>query len=72
VRASNGRQHVYIQIAATLGASKAPALLVQSRGGDSALVNHRGRLPYDIVDRLLDSVDRQEYRVTIRRKAAAQ
>jgi type IV secretion system protein VirB9 len=46
---------------------------VQSRGGESALVNYRVRLPYYVVDRLFDAavmivgVGRQQDRVTIRR-----
>lgn len=40
-------QHVHIQMPATLQARAAPALLVQSRGGGSALVNYRLRLAYD-------------------------
>ena len=71
-------QHVYIQMPVSLAASEAPALLVQSRGSESALVNYRVRLPDYIVDRLFDtavlivSVCRQQDRVTIRRKADAQ
>lgn len=45
VRVFDDGQHVYIQMPSTLQASEAPALLVQSRGGDSALVNYRVRLP---------------------------
>jgi type IV secretion system protein TrbG len=75
VRAFDDGQHVYIQMPATLQASEAPALLVQSRGGEAALVNYRVRLPYYVVDRLFDTavlivgVGRQQDRVTIRRKA---
>ena len=71
-------QHVYIQVPATLQASEAPALLVQSRGGESALVNYRVRLPYYVVDRLFDTavlivgVGRHQDRVTIQRKADGQ
>jgi P-type conjugative transfer protein TrbG len=78
LRAFDDGQHVYIQMPATLQASEAPALLVQSRGGDAALVNYRVRLPYYVVDRLFDTavlivgVGRQQDRVTIRRKADAQ
>jgi type IV secretion system protein VirB9 len=78
VRAFDDGQHVYIQMPATVEASEAPALLVQSRGGESALVNYRVRLPYYIVDRLFDAavlivgVGRQQDRVTIRRKADSQ
>jgi len=55
VRVFDDGQHVYIQMPATLQASEAPALLVQSRGDESALVNYRVRLPYYIVDRLFDA-----------------
>jgi len=78
LRAFDDGQHVYIQMPATLQASEAPALLVQSRGGDAALVNYRVRLPYYVVDRLFDTavlivgVGRQQDRVTIRRKTDAQ
>jgi P-type conjugative transfer protein TrbG len=78
VRVFDDGQHVHIQMPATLQASEAPALLVQSRGGESALVNYRVRLPYYVVDRLFDAavlivgVGRQQDRVTIRRKADGQ
>jgi P-type conjugative transfer protein TrbG len=78
VRVFDDGQHVYIQMPAALQASEAPALLVQSHGGDTALVNYRVRLPYYVVDRLFDAaimivgVGRQQDRVTIRRKADGQ
>jgi type IV secretion system protein VirB9 len=78
VRVFDDGQHVYIQMPSTLQASEAPALLVQSRSGESALVNYRVRLPYYVVDRLFDAavlivgVGRQQDRVTIRRKADGQ
>ena len=78
VRVFDDGQHVYIQMPATLQASEAPALLVQSRGGEPTLVNYRVRLPYYVVDRLFDAavlivgVGRQQDRVTIRRKADGQ
>jgi type IV secretion system protein VirB9 len=78
VRVFDDGQHVYIQMPATIQASEAPALLVQSRGGASALVNYRVRLPYYVVDRLFDTavlivgVGRHQDRVTIRRKADGQ
>jgi len=78
LRAFDDGQHVYIQMPATLQATEAPALLVESRGGESALVNYRVRLPYYVVDRLFDTavlivgVGRQQDRVTIRRKADGQ
>jgi type IV secretion system protein TrbG len=78
VRVFDDGQHVYIQMPATLQASEAPALLVQNRGGESALVNYRVRLPYYVVDRLFDAailivgVGRQQDRVTIRRRADGQ
>ncbi len=74
LRAFDDGQHVYIQMPAGLQASEAPALLVQSRGGEPALVNYRVRLPYYVVDRIFDTavlivgVGRQQDRVTIRRK----
>jgi len=78
VRVFDDGQHVYIQMPATVQASEAPALLVQSRGGESALVNYRVRLPYYVVDRLFDTavlivgVGRHQDRVTIQRKADGQ
>src|SRR3989441_11980752 len=78
VRVFDDGQHVYIQMPAAVQASEAPALLVQSRGGESALVNYRVRLPYYVVDRLFDTailivgVGRHQDRVTIQRKADAQ
>ncbi len=78
VRVFDDGQHVYIQMPATLQASEAPALLVQSRGDEAALVNYRVRLPYYVVDRLFETavlivgVGRQQDRVTIRRKAEGQ
>jgi len=78
VRVFDDGQHVYIQMPSTLQASEAPALLVQSRGGESALVNYRVRLPYYVVDRLFDTavlvvgVGRRQDRVTIHRKADGQ
>jgi len=78
VRVFDDGQHVYIQMPAGLQASEAPALLVQGRGGDPALVNYRVRLPYYVVDRLFDTavliagVGSHQDRVTIRRKADGQ
>jgi type IV secretion system protein TrbG len=78
VRVFDDGQHVYIQMPASVQASEAPALLVQSRGGESALVNYRVRLPYYVVDRLFDTavlivgVGRHQDRVTIHRKADVQ
>jgi len=78
VRVFDDGQHVYIQMPAAVQASEAPALLVHSRGGESALVNYRVRLPYYVVDRLFDTailivgVGRHQDRVTIQRKADAQ
>jgi type IV secretion system protein VirB9 len=78
VRVFDDGQHVYIQMPPALQASEAPALLVQSRGEESALVNYRVRLPYYIVDRLFDTavlvvgVGRRQDRVTIHRKADVQ
>ena len=78
VRVFDDGQHVYIQMPASVQASEAPALLVQSRGGESALVNYRVRFPYYVVDRLFESavlivgVGRHQDRVTIQRKADVQ
>ena len=78
VRVFDDGQHVYIQMPPTVQASEAPALLVQTSGGDSALVNYRVRLPYYVVDRLFETailivgVGGQQDRVTIRRKAEGQ
>jgi type IV secretion system protein VirB9 len=78
VRVFDDGQHVYIQMPASVQASEAPALLVQSRGGEPALVNYRVRLPYYVVDRLFDTailivgVGRHQDRVTIQRKADVQ
>ena len=78
VRVFDDGQHVYIQMPPTFQASEAPVLLVQTRGGESALVNYRVRLPYYVVDRLFDTailivgVGSQQDRVTIRRKAEGQ
>jgi type IV secretion system protein VirB9 len=78
IRVFDDGQHVYIQMPPALQASEAPALLVQSRGEESALVNYRVRLPYYIVDRLFDTavlvvgVGRRQDRVTIHRKADVQ
>jgi type IV secretion system protein VirB9 len=78
VRVFDDGQHVYIQMPPTFQAGEAPVLLVQTRGGESALVNYRVRLPYYVVDRLFDTailivgVGGQQDRVTIRRKAEGQ
>jgi type IV secretion system protein VirB9 len=68
--------HVYIQMPEAMRVTEAPALLVQTRAGDAALVNYRLRPPYYVVDRLFETAvlilgvgDRQE-RVTIRRMAS--
>jgi hypothetical protein len=75
LRGFDGGQHAYIQTAARLAVSKTPTLLVQSRDGKSALVDHHVRLPHDIVDWLdadvlIVGVGRQHDRVTILRTAA--
>jgi type IV secretion system protein VirB9 len=78
VRVFDDGQHVYIQMPTTIQASEAPALLVHTRGDDSALVNYRVRLPYYVVDRLFETavlivgVGRHQDRVTIRRKTEGQ
>jgi type IV secretion system protein TrbG len=73
VRAFDGGQHVYIQMPPTVQASEVLALLVQSRGDESALVNYRVRLPHYVVDGLFAAaVLIVGDRVTIRRKADGQ
>jgi type IV secretion system protein VirB9 len=71
----DGRQ-VYIQMPEAMRASEAPVLLVQTRGGEAALVNYRLRSPYYVVDKLFESavlivgVGQSQERVTIRRAGA--
>lgn len=68
----DGRQ-VYIQMPDAMRTREAPVLLVQTRGGDAALVNYRLRPPYYVVDKLFETavlilgVGSSQERVTIRR-----
>src|SRR5256712_3323451 len=65
--------HVYIQMAPAMRVTEAPALLVQTRTGEAALVNYRLRPPYYVVDKLFETavlivgVGTHQERVTIRR-----
>jgi type IV secretion system protein VirB9 len=76
VRVFDDGTHVYIQMPETMRVTEAPALLVQTRTGDSALVNYRLRQNYYVVDKLFDTavlimgVGRHQERVTIRRGGA--
>lgn len=71
----DGRQ-VYIQMPESMRTSEAPVLLVQTRGGEAALVNYRLRTPYYVVDKLFETavliigVGHSQERVTIRRAGA--
>ena len=73
VRVFDDRRHVYIQMPEAMRASEAPVLLVQTRGGEAALVNYRLRMPYYVVDKLFETamlivgVGQSQERVTIRR-----
>src|SRR3989449_8951808 len=73
VRAFDDGTHVYIQMPQAMRVTEAPALLVQTRTGDAALVNYRLRQPYYIVDKLFETallitgVGKHQERVTIRR-----
>jgi type IV secretion system protein TrbG len=73
VRVFDDGTHVYIQMPPAMRVTEAPALLVQARAGETALVNYRLRLPYYIVDRLFETallivgVGSHQERVTIRR-----
>ena len=76
VRVFDDGTHVYIQMPEAMRASDAPVLLVQTRGGEAALVNYRLRPPYYVVDKLFEAavlivgVGQSQERVTIRRAAA--
>ncbi len=76
VRVFDDGTHVYIQMPESMRATEAPALLVQTRSGESALVNYRLRPPYYVVDKLFETavlivgVGQSQERVTIRRMAA--
>ena len=73
VRVFDDGTHVYIQMPQAMRVTEAPALLVQTRTGDAALVNYRLRQPYYVVDKLFETallitgVGRHQERVTIRR-----
>lgn len=73
VRVFDDGTHVYIQMPAAMRVTEAPALLVQTRTGEAALVNYRLRQPYYIVDKLFDTalliigVGNRQERVTIQR-----
>ena len=73
VRVFDDGTHVYIQMPQAMRVTEAPALLVQTRTGDAALVNYRLRQPYYVVDKLFETallitgVGSHQERVTIRR-----
>src|SRR5947209_11025681 len=73
VRVFDDGTHVYIQMPPAMRVTEAPALLVQTRTGDAALVNYRLRQPYYVVDKLFETallitgVGTHQERVTIRR-----
>ncbi len=73
VRVFDDGTHVYIQMAPAMRVTEAPALLVQTRTGEAALVNYRFREPYYVVDKLFETavlivgVGTHQERVTIRR-----
>ena len=73
VRVFDDGTHVYIQMPQAMRVTEAPALLVQTRTGDAALVNYRLRQPYYVVDKLFETallitgVGKHQERVTIRR-----
>ena len=76
VRVFDDGTRVFIQMPDTMRVTEAPALLVKTRAGDTALVNYRLRQQYYVVDKLFDTavlvvgVGRQQERVTIRRLSA--
>ncbi len=73
VRVFDDGTHVYIQMPEAMRVTEAPALLVHTRTGDTALVNYRLRQQYYVVDKLFDTavlvvgVGTHQERVTIRR-----
>ena len=73
VRVFDDGTHVYIQMPQAMRVTDSPALLVQTRTGDAALVNYRLRQPYYVVDKLFETallitgVGKHQERVTIRR-----
>ena len=76
VRVFDDGTRVFIQMPDAMRVTEAPALLVKTRAGDTALVNYRLRQQYYVVDKLFDTavlvvgVGRQQERVTIRRVSA--
>jgi type IV secretion system protein TrbG len=76
VRVFDDGTRVFIQMPDAMRVTDAPALLVKTRAGDTALVNYRLRQPYYVVDKLFETavlvvgVGRQQERVTIRRVGA--
>jgi P-type conjugative transfer protein TrbG len=76
VRVFDDGTRVFIQMPDAMRVTEAPALLVKTRAGDTALVNYRLRQSYYVVDKLFDTavlvvgVGRQQERVTIRRVSA--
>jgi P-type conjugative transfer protein TrbG len=77
VRVFDDGTHVYIQMPEAMRVTEAPALLVRTRTGDTALVNYRLRQRYYVVDKLFDTavlvvgVGNRQERVTIRRGSPA-
>ena len=51
---ANDGTHTYLKMPATLRATDAPALFVQSANGENALVNYRVKGGYYVVDKLFD------------------
>jgi type IV secretion system protein TrbG len=76
VRVFDDGTHVYIQLPEAMRVTEAPALLVQTRTGDTALVNYRLRQRYYVVDKVFDTailvlgVGTHQDCVTIRRGGA--
>jgi Conjugal transfer protein len=68
--------HVYLQMPGAMRVTEAPALLVQTKSGDTVLVNYRLRQHYYVVDKLFDTavlvvgVGTHQERVTVRRTGA--
>lgn len=73
VRVFDDGTHVYIQMPEAMRVTDAPALFVETRAGDVALVNYRLRQQYYVVDKLFETavllvgVGGRQERVTIRR-----
>ena len=76
VRVFDDGTRVFIQMPDAMRVTEAPALLLKTRAGDTALVNYRLRQSYYVVDKLFDTavlvvgVGRQQERVSIRRVGA--